>query len=277
MSADRVFAAADFIGGSATGSGDSSTDYVVATGTRWGAKGEGIAGGPNVGPMPNTDGYPSGSLARGAPGNGGGGGNDHNAGGGGGGNIGAGGRGGFPWPTGTVGGKGGGFFNGYSGRLLAGGGGGAGNKNNAGGTGFGGNGGGLVFINATTIIPGRWLYPGKWLGRRFLGAGRRRGRWRGRYHSDPHGTASLAGLTLQAAGGNGGDSFYPDNHGPGGGGGGGAIYIAATGATINVAGGAAGFRRDNGPTDPAIDEPRRAGRPPRPGGGADQRAGTPGL
>ena len=67
------FRGGDDSGGTATGSGDASTDYVVTTGNRWGAKGEGIAGGPNVGTMPNTDGYPAGSLARGAPGNGGGG------------------------------------------------------------------------------------------------------------------------------------------------------------------------------------------------------------
>ncbi len=239
------FRGGDYTGTTATGSGDSRTDY-VATGIYWGAKGEGIAGGPNVGPMINTDGYPGGSQARGAPGNGGGGGNDHNAGGGGGSNIGSGGRGGFPYPTGTVGGKGGATFAGYSGRLLAGGGGGAGHKNNAGGTGVGGNGGGVVFINATTLTSG-------------LGGAIRANGTAGDFSvQDGAGgggaggtilirtaSSSVPGLNLQVTGGNGGDSQYVDNHGPGGGGGGGAVYINATGASTNVAGGLPGWRRDS--------------------------------
>ena len=246
------FRGADFAGSAATGSGDSSTDYVVASGNRWGAKGEGIAGGPNVGAMTNTDGYSGGSLARGAPGNAGGGGNDHNAGGGGGSNIGSGGRGGFPYPTGSVGGKGGATFAGYSGRLLLGGGGGAGHKNNAGGTGFGGNGGGLVFIDAGAITPAGGSIVANGSAGDFSvqdGAG---GGGAGGTILIRTGSSSVAGLNLQATGGNGGDSYYADNHGPGGGGGGGAVYIAATGATTNVAGGDSGVRRNSGPLDPAV-------------------------
>lgn len=245
------FRGGDYAGTAATGSGDSSTDYVVASGNRWGAKGEGIAGGPNVGAMPNTDGYAGGSLARGAPGNAGGGGNDHNAGGGGGSNIGSGGRGGFPYPAGTVGGKGGGIFAGYSGRLLAGGGGGAGHKNNVGGTGVGGNGGGVVFINATALTPGGGSILANGTAGDFSvqdGAG---GGGAGGSILIRTASAAVTGLTLQATGGNGGESYYPDDHGPGGGGGGGAIYINATGAGTNVAGGAPGFRRDSGAADPA--------------------------
>jgi GEVED domain len=247
------FRGALYNGSTATSSGDASTDYVVATGTRWGAKGEGIAGGPSVGPTPmaNTDGYPGGSLARGAPGNAGGGGNDHNAGGGGGSNIGSGGRGGFPYPTGTVGGKGGAAFAGYPGRLLAGGGGGAGHKNNAGGTGAGGNGGGIVFISATTITASGFIRANGSAGDFSVqdGAG---GGGAGGSILIRTASSSVAGLTLSARGGNGGDSYYPDNHGPGGGGGGGAIYVGATGASTDIAGGAPGFRRNNGPTDPAV-------------------------
>ncbi|MCB1703982.1 MAG: hypothetical protein KDI17_03915 [Halioglobus sp.] len=238
------FRGGDYAGTTASGSGDVSTAY-VATGEFWGAKGEGIAGGPNVGPMLNTDGYPGGSQARGAPGNGGGGGNNHNAGGGGGSNIGSGGRGGFPYPTGTVGGKGGGTFAGYSGRLLAGGGGGAGHKNNAGGTGLGGNGGGVVFINATTLTSGVGGSirangtAGDFSVQDGAGGGGAGGTILVRTAS-----SSVPGLSLQAIGGNGGDSEYPDNHGPGGGGGGGAVYINATGASTNVAGGLPGWRRN---------------------------------
>ncbi|MCB1689645.1 MAG: hypothetical protein KDI33_14215 [Halioglobus sp.] len=239
------FRGGDYAGTTATSSGDARTDY-VATGVYWGAKGEGIAGGPNVGSMVNTDGYPGGSQARGAPGNGGGGGNDHNAGGGGGSNIGSGGRGGFPYPTGSVGGKGGGRFAGYSGRLLAGGGGGAGHKNNAGGTGVGGNGGGVVFISATTLTPGTGGAirangtAGDFSVQDGAGGGGAGGTILVRTAS-----ASVTGLSLQASGGNGGDSEYPDNHGPGGGGGGGAIYIDATGASTTVAGGLPGWRRNS--------------------------------
>jgi hypothetical protein len=247
------FRGGNYTGTDATGSGDSSTDYVVAAGTRWGAKGEGIAGGPNVGPTPmaNTDGYPGGSLARGAPGNAGGGGNDHNAGGGGGSNIGPGGRGGFPWPDGTVGGKGGAAFAGHSGRLLAGGGGGAGHKNNAGGTGVGGNGGGIVFINATTINAGSGFVRANGTDGDFSvqdGAGGGGGGGTILVRTD---SSSVAGLTLSASGGNGGESYFGSNHGPGGGGGGGAVYIGATGGNTNISGGAPGVRRNSGPTDPA--------------------------
>lgn len=244
------FRGGDYAGTTASGSGDVSTDY-VATGVFWGAKGEGIAGGPNVGPMINTDGYPGGSQARGAPGNGGGGGNNHNAGGGGGSNIGSGGRGGFPWPSGTVGGKGGGIFDGYSGRLLAGGGGGAGHKNNAGGTGLGGNGGGVVFINTATLTPGSGGAilangtAGDFSVQDGAGGGGAGGTILVRTAS-----SSVSGLTLQAIGGNGGDSEFPDNHGPGGGGGGGAIYIDATGASTNVVGGFPGWRRDSAGSPP---------------------------
>src|SRR5262249_19273669 len=136
------------------------------------SKGEGIAGTPEwiynqadatdanfTGTVVNTsqpsDGYPGGSMGRGAPGNAGGGGtdpnpaaNNENTGGGGGGNGGAGGQGGYGWDSPDVsspasdlqkGGRGGaaifpaqpspGAFN----SLTLGGGGGAGTRNNSSG------------------------------------------------------------------------------------------------------------------------------------------------
>ena len=96
----------------------------MSTNNANGSKGEGIAGTPryvnyNFTLIDNVvEGYPSGSFARGAPGNAGGGAtdsnppaNDQNAGGGGGGNGGPGGRGGNGWKTvGVSGGFGGSAF-----------------------------------------------------------------------------------------------------------------------------------------------------------------------
>src|SRR5437667_5724392 len=118
-----------------------------------GVKGEGIAGTPEwvenvtavsgagvvtAGTVVNTaqsypEGYPLGSMARGAPGNAGGGGtdghpsaNDENSGGGGGANGGAGGQGGNTWSSNlSTGGFGGTEFPASSSRLAMGGGGGA--------------------------------------------------------------------------------------------------------------------------------------------------------
>ncbi len=56
---------------------------------------------------------------------------------------------------------------------------------------------------------------------------------------DAPATASVANLAINAGGGIGGNSNY-FNHGPGGGGGGGYVATSFTGATIDVAGGAAG-------------------------------------
>ncbi len=56
---------------------------------------------------------------------------------------------------------------------------------------------------------------------------------------DAPGTGAIANLAINAYGGIGGNSNYY-NHGPGGGGGGGYVATSFTGATINVAGGAAG-------------------------------------
>ena len=196
------------------------------------SKGEGIAGTPRylfvpspLGAVTNgagaildtlVEGYPNGSLARGAPGNAGGGGtdgdpqraanggNDQNTGGGGGAGSAAGGQGGFGWTPGTPPGSPTGGFGGQgvpmsAARLALGGGGGAGVTNNGTGTpnfgvaSSGAAGGGLVFVRAKTIS----------------GSG-----------------------TVNANGASGNPSVC--NDASGGGGGGGAVLIFATGNNGNV-------------------------------------------
>ncbi|MCP4047088.1 MAG: hypothetical protein GY732_14000 [Gammaproteobacteria bacterium] len=268
------FRGGSYLGGASNGESVVGPDYRIGPSDDgvdnndfYGEKGEGIAGTSAI--SHGGDGYPpyladpdSGllipsDLARGAPGNAGGGGNDHNGGGGGGSNIGHGGQGGDGWSAATdAGGKGGGLFDGYSGRLLLGGGGGAANANNNLVAGTGGNGGGLVFVNATTItgtgtvnangsagVDSNILNPG---GNDGGGGGGGGGTIVIRTAS-----ASVNNLTLNAAGGKGGDVITPNPHGPGGGGGGGAVYIDATGATIDTSGGVAGIFYDTDSTPPA--------------------------
>ena len=218
----------------------------------WAEKAEGIAGTPGVTYFGDVNlGYLNGSLARGAPGNAGGGGNDHNGGGGGGSNIGYGGQGGDGWSAGTdAGGRGGGTFAGYVGRLLLGGGGGAANANNNVVAGAGGSGGGLIFINATTITGagtidasgGRAVDSNVGYPQGNDGAG---GGGGGGTIVIRTASATVSGLTLDVSGGDGGDVITGSPHGPGGGGGGGAVYIDATGASIDVTGGTAGIFYDS--------------------------------
>src|SRR5580692_381247 len=254
-----------------TGSGGGvSTDYVSQSANNTdGSKGEGIAGTPlYVAPATIIDttnptntgveGYSNGSFARGAPGNAGGGctdgdppKNDYNCGGGGGGNGGSGGLGGYGWNSFTVlnstdGGFGGATFPATTSAIVMGGGGGAGGTNNgswfispanhdsnsidaacstggtptctgvysSGGTGGGGAGGSVIFFANT---------------------------------------GALAGLTVNANGGSGGNT-WPEQapgtfnaagsgarHGPGGGGSGGVILLSGTPAAMTVTGGADGY------------------------------------
>jgi hypothetical protein len=245
---------------------------------RGGVKGEGIAGTPlfvfngittiDTG----TDGYPrkvgddkyptigntnGGSRARGAPGNAGGGGNQHNSGGGGGGNAGVGGNGGNSINTtnnnevpGTgiskpVGGRGGSSLSAtpVPSRLVMGGGGGAGDANN-GIAGSGGLGGGTVMIRAGTIS----------------GSGKISARAKDGVitTSDDGGSGaggggsiliiakggSLANISLDASGGNGGDTntntTVKYDFGPGGGGGGGVIFSSLSTGTTTFGGGLPG-------------------------------------
>lgn len=240
-----------------------------------GSKGEGIAGTPRHIPRYTdstlidlgVEGYPGGSYAKGAPANAGGGGTDGdnnnsaNSGGGGGGNKGAGGRGGHTYNNNLD-------HGGYGGvsltsiaqnNLIFGGGGGAGTTNN--GTaapntfnvklGFcssGGQGGGLVFI-FSAAVSGTGSIDAR--GNDGLSAGQDGGGGGGGggsvYFYSANG-AGLTNVTINAAGGRGGDAWAvtlddgtPNNgameHGPGGGGGGGVVY---TNAAINAASSAAG-------------------------------------
>ncbi|MES2377279.1 MAG: gliding motility-associated C-terminal domain-containing protein [Bacteroidota bacterium] len=246
--------------------------YVTtANDNRASGKGEGIAGTPRYmwdgyNEVDNIDeGLPGGSAGLGAPANAGGGGNDTNAGGGGGGNGGYGGVGGWGYELYP-----GSFPNGGrpgsaiypvavpdKTRLVMGGGGGGGHSNDSLTGVKGGVGGGIVLINAATIIgTGSILANG--------GAGAP-----GSYGGHPDGSggggaggtvfvklsspSAAAVLDIQASGGAGGNTEGDDGvnvlfHGPGGGGGGGAVfYSIASGSTgITVLPGIAGKTNNGG-------------------------------
>lgn len=223
-------------------------------------KGEGIAGTPRL--VYNgtaqvdtgTDGYPSGSRGRGAPGNAGGGGNNQNGGGAGGGNGGRGGNGGGGWndasrpvtfrDSGGHGGDGnsraGNNLNLSVNRMIMGGGGGAGHVDGGGTTcengGWGGNGGGIVIVKAgsfsgagSILADGNNGFRPNTAGACTDAAG---GGGAGGSVYVANDSGSLASLTINARGGNGVNSSYAE-HGPGGGGGGGAVrYTSAGGAPV---------------------------------------------
>ena len=256
-----------------------NTATLTATAGADGSKGEGIAGTPewveNVtgvtggvvtnGTVVSTgqtyaEGYPLGSMGRGAPGNAGGGGtdadpaaNDQNTGGGGGANGGAGGQGGNSWSTNlSAGGLGGTAFPATASRVVMGGGGGAGSSNNNSNfmSSSGAPGGGIVMIRAATITGNVTITANGY----------------GAYNSTPNdggggggagGTivflwSAVSGgtpnITLNANGGRGGDAWHSqaysnaDRHGPGGGGGGGVLIYSGVGATptTSATGGANG-------------------------------------
>ncbi|HVY76853.1 MAG TPA: T9SS type A sorting domain-containing protein [Puia sp.] len=233
-----------------------------------GAKGEGIAGTSkylnNNGSLltGSVEGYPNGSFARGAPGNAGGGAtdsdpaqNDQNAGGGGGGNGGIGGVGGNGWSSAlTSGGVGGDKFTTYAGpgRLIMGGGGGAGSTNdgtgNAANDGFmssGASGGGIVLVNALTIVgTGTIDVSGNDASDAPVIDGSGGGGAAGSILI--YAGSGQSGITAIADGGDGGDN-HPANssatdHGPGGGGGGGIVYSNnALNAASSANGGANGI------------------------------------
>ncbi|HKW17018.1 MAG TPA: C25 family cysteine peptidase [Terriglobales bacterium] len=272
-----------------------NTTTLTAVAGADGSKGEGIAGTPRwiedvttsaagvvtAGTVASTgqafaEGYPLGSMARGAPGNAGGGGtdadpacpaanpacagaNDQNSGGGGGANGGAGGQGGDSWNTNlAIGGVGGGPFPGGVSRLVMGGGGGAGTSNNNSNfsSSSGAPGGGIVMIRAATITGNVTIDANGF----------------GAYNNTPNDggggggaggsiaflwgtvTGGTSTVTLNANGGRGGDAWDSNNggtqnglnadrHGPGGGGGGGVILYtggAASAVTATSNGGAPG-------------------------------------
>jgi uncharacterized repeat protein (TIGR01451 family) len=279
-------------------------------------KGEGIAGTPRYLFLPATpgaaangagalfdtgvEGYPNGSLARGAPGNAGGGGtdgdpnaasaggNDQNTGGGGGAGYASGGMGGFGWTPGVPPGSPTGGFGGQgvpmsAARLTLGGGGGAGTTNNATGTptfglaSSGAPGGGMVMIRAKTLSGAGIVNANGTAGNQSVcndasgggGGG-------GAVLVFASGNAGNVGtLTVNANGGGGGSNtgngtgnnsgvcgaFNNQPHGPGGGGGGGFVALSSIqSATIHVAGGA------NGTTSPSATSTAPYGSSSSPGG-----------
>lgn len=230
-------------------------------------KGEGTAGSPrntyaSIGGTytwagAGGDFYPNGDNGYGAPGNAGGGGNDgdvggnsENSGGGGGGNAGAGGQGGNTWSSNlNVGGRGGNAFTPAANRIAMGGGGGAGASNNGGtnhATFSGGSGGGAVLLRAgafagagTINVAGTNAPTPVSICCDDGGPG---GGGGGSAVLLAANSAGLAGITVNARGGNGSPTptGSPD-HGPGGGGGGGAILASGTvGGASSVAGGTRG-------------------------------------
>jgi uncharacterized repeat protein (TIGR01451 family) len=224
-----------------------------------------------------VEGYLNGSFGRGAPGNAGGGSTDgdptangDNSGGGGGGNSGTGGAGGNSWQTNLpVGGQGGGGISPKLTRITMGGGGGAGTSNNgsaADATGTvladnnpptangyyssGANGGGVIIIRAlqTDGVTSATLtangFNAQNVGRDGSGGG---GAGGSVLFTTQFGT--LTTLTVQAKGGNGGNSWLlmapgaapTERHGPGGGGGGGYVLLSSAAASTNILGGISGL------------------------------------
>ena len=255
------------------------------------SKGEGIAGTPRYLFVPATagaatngsgavfdngvEGYPNGSLARGAPGNAGGGGTDgdptpappngngQNTGGGGGGGYSSGGLGGYGWtPNPPPGSKTGGFGGAgvplSAARLTLGGGGGAGSTNNGTGTptyglaSSGAPGGGIVLVRARTIIGTGTINANGTSGNQTVCHDASGGGGGGGavlvFASNNSG--NVGNLTINASGGTGGSNtgngsensstcgaYNQNPHGPGGGGGGGfAALSSSSNAAINVAG-----------------------------------------
>lgn len=254
-----------------------------------GAKGEGVAGTPvyyhiegsNDSATGTSEGYLSGSIGRGAPGNAGGGGTDgdvgvnqYNTGGGGGGNGGAGGKGGSGWDSGpgdpstyNTGGFGGGAYpNPNTGRIIMGGGGGAGTGNNAslGVSDYlcsGAAGGGIVLVRARTFVAasggsitanGAASYDITTAGVTDAAGGGGAG---GTIIvlTNTSTPSTNANLVATANGGKGGNSTVHYAHGPGGGGGGGVVITnVLANANITVNGGLNGLTR-TGSTSGAID------------------------
>ncbi|HUM03642.1 MAG TPA: hypothetical protein VL084_15230, partial [Thermoanaerobaculia bacterium] len=250
--------------------GGSNLDYrTLASQNFNGAKGEGIAGTPvwvldlatnTVVSTGAVEGYPNGSMARGAPGNAGGGGtdgntsaNDQNSGGGGGGNGGIGGQGGNTWNSNlAVGGFGGAAFPATPALIVLGGGGGAGTRNNsAGADSSGGAGGGIVLVRAASVTGTGTITANGGAGSSPANDGGGGGGAGGTIVVITS-SGNLGGLTVATKGGSGGNAWptqavgtCPDTtncnyHGPGGGGAGGVILLSSAPAASDVSGGANG-------------------------------------
>ncbi|MBF2066073.1 MAG: DUF11 domain-containing protein [Calothrix sp. C42_A2020_038] len=282
-------------GGNATGL--SNTDYrTLSTATANGSKGEGTAGTPRFvfNRVTNTlvdnglanEGYPGGSFGRGAPGNAGGGstdgnpasnnGNDENSGGGGGANGGTGGMGGRSFRSQlAVGGFGGAAFPASNGRVVMGGGGGAGTTNNGtsdppgsllqGLASSGAPGGGLVLIRTGSVSGNGTINANGANALNVLNDGGGGGGAGGSVVIIAANN-NLAGLTVNANGGKGGDARFNLLHGPGGGGGGGVV-LTSPGSINSTAGGSSGATSN--PIDPTINFGAMPGN-----GGVQSNAGT---
>lgn len=223
-----------------------------------GNKGEGIAGTPRFmagATNPEGEGYPTGSRARGAPGNAGGGGNSGDpasnsstAGGGGGGNGGTGGNGGNTGANGSAninlpyGGNGGlAFFTPGTttrawgpARVVMGGGGGSGSKNSGGPTSTGGAGGGLILFRTGSVTGAGTLNAD---GNAGQDGGNNAGGGGGAGGSMILTTLSgtWAGATITARGGNGGNAGTGTTDiGPGGGGGGGVVILSGAATSVST-------------------------------------------
>ncbi|MCC5887121.1 MAG: DUF11 domain-containing protein [Gammaproteobacteria bacterium] len=239
-------------------------EYVTTSATdRNASKGEGVAGTPRYtySNISNTvtdntaEGWTAGSSAAGAPGNAGGGATDwtvtnHNAGGGGGGNAGNGGRGGFSWNSAASNGDDIGGFGGVgiapaADRVIMGGGGGAGSQNDvATPVSSGGAGGGIIMIRTGSVSGAGTLTVDGGAGQTPANEGGGGGGAAGSVVFVAN-TGSLAGLTIHARGGAGGNAWptqvpLDGAHGPGGGGSGGSVLVNVGGASIDVAGGTNG-------------------------------------
>lgn len=292
---------AQALNGPSAGGTNSPTDYVTrapasatATAGANSSKGEGIVGTPRfLAPTAVTttstptdayggsltDSLPSGSYARGAPGNAGGGGtdgnppaNDQNSGGGAGSNGGAGGQGGYGWNSmaatnTTDGGFGGVPFPASTSALVMGGGGGAGTTNNGtycnynsgtgtctvsgNGTGIyssGGVGGGIIIVHSGSVVGSGTITANGQNTLSTLNDSTGGGGAGGSILVFSN-SGTLSGLTVSANGGNAGyawptqapGGFPGERHGPGGGGGGGVIFLTATPAGASVNGGFNGY------------------------------------
>jgi uncharacterized repeat protein (TIGR01451 family) len=251
--------------------GHAATDYITLASVATNAsKGEGIAGTPRfVANSTDTvvtdtavEGYPNGSYARGAPANAGAGAtdanptaNDQNSGGGGGGNGGIGGYGGYGWNTaGIVGGHYGSQFPSSTSFMVMGGGGGAGTTNNgtadpananpAGINSSGSSGGAILIVRAGSFI-GTGTFTSNGLAALNVANDGGGGGGAGGSILAFANSGTLAGLTVNAVGGTGGNTWgtsapgaFPGNrHGPGGGGGGGVVLLSSPPAASSVLGG----------------------------------------
>lgn len=243
-----------------------------------GSKAEGIAGTPHWvesgATFLNTnqtyaEGYPNGSMARGAPGNAGGGGtdgdpataapggNDMNSGGGGGANGGNGGQGGNSWNSNlSIGGLGASAFPASLNRVVMGGGGGAGssNNNNSSQSSSGSAGGGIVMIRAGSLTGTATISANGAAAFNTTPNDGGGGGGAGGSIVILSGGGGEGGLTLSAQGGRGGDAWdagannLANRHGPGGGGGGGVVLLSGTPASLTVTGGASGITLNSATT-----------------------------